>query len=394
MAAATASNPRVLWHVPALLLLADAAVGMSLSASHAMSHRGLPVAANGRLDLRAALRDRPPGAYSSLIRPLAQAMSLAYNASSGPKFVPSQAQATIDCPGCGAWERLHELTTDPQEAGVHSVAFANHEAKQAILSFRGACTDNRLSQCRADLCFLLKFQTYGAASKIYFGDQITDKCYLFSRKKLDYLGEARFRLQLLQTRVPGYTIVLTGHSLGGFLASVTAAQFPGQVQAVSFSPSPFQKALTEALHFSDAEIDALPADDMVALCDPYDCGLMTLEVPTARKGTMTCLYDEWDSTKVPHECYGMKQLVQDAALDSQEVLQSAHCALASHEPERYLALAAMTELQGRGRHAPGPRPFLPVCSKDYSVISDKLVASIRFAQQHKRGPWKVPELPS
>ena len=54
--------------------------------------------------------------------------------------------------------------------------------------------------------------------------------------------------------------------------------------------------------FSNEQMEALNADDLVATCDAFDCGINSLYVEQARVGAKTCLYVKEDE---PSSCQHM-----------------------------------------------------------------------------------------
>lgn len=338
--------------------------------------------ATGKLDLLAALADRPSGVYYLFIAPLLQAVTLAVQASTGPQTDYSKSRATIECPpGSGTWERLFDLELNPNDAGVHAFTFADHETKRAILVFRTSCYDYRYSQCRGDRCFMLQVQPAGNRTGGIFGDKGSLNCKLFQDEQLDYVSQAWHLAQSVLERLPGYSLILTGHSMGGLLATVTAARQPDVLQAVAFSPTPFQEVLSEQLLFSEAQIAALPAQDIVAICDPYDCGYNSLQVPDARKGSTTCIYDAIDVNQIPQACRDLKEVALTSQPSPREWWAVEECIAATHDWSSYVTRISSPR---PGAFYPGsqvPMPALPSCSQEFSVFSERLVASMNAGRQ-------------
>merc|ERR1719215_1472389 len=77
--------------------------------------------------------------------------------------------------------------------------------------------------------------------------------------------------------------------MGGTLAVVTAARQVGVLQAVAVSPTPFQTAFA-SIGMTDTDITQLPSNDIISLCDPYDCGLTSVFVPNAHMGSQACVF--------------------------------------------------------------------------------------------------------
>lgn len=311
---------------------------------------------------------------------------MAYELSNGPYRNESLPEnANISCAGCGKWEALTEIHADPQ-IGVHAFAFANHETKQAIMAFRGACFDPMKKSCRADACFLIKHHAYGSETTRIFGDEMQWGCPFMEKRKLSYHKQAWDRVNLLKTAYPGYNVLLVGHSLGGFLAAYVAAQMPGEVQAITFQPLTVGRELEEREGLSPEALDAKANGDILSLCDPYDCAFRSFAERDSRRGTVSCFYDEWDRSQVPASCYGMRDKARDMNLDADEWAALNDCITDSHEFYRYHGIAHFS------RDNSSSQPLLPTCSSDLSVLSNKVADSMRYAQRQKIGPWSVAEI--
>jgi len=295
----------------------------------------------------------------------------------GATFQEPSANGTIPpaSPGAAAWERLYDLDVNSLQSGIHAFAFAEHGSQQAIVVYRGACLDPSIMQCRSDRCVLSKFETFGRLTPTSFGTEASNGCQSFGAAELDYLGQARRLVEQVQARLPGYAILLTGHSMGGFLASLTAAQHLGDVQAVTFAPAPFYKGLTEGLGLSHEQILALPASDIVAVCDPYDCGVNTMEVPLARLGATTCLFDHQTRWEEPLVCSGVHRGLESGEIRPVSLPRTMVCKGESHAWERYKEIIPATEPDSDQPH------HLPTCSSDYSTKTEPLIAAMRFDRQ-------------
>uniref|UniRef100_A0A7S2G2V0 AB hydrolase-1 domain-containing protein n=1 Tax=Alexandrium andersonii TaxID=327968 RepID=A0A7S2G2V0_9DINO len=274
---------------------------------------------------------------------------------------------------------MMDLHQDPN-IGAHSFVFVNNKSKQVIMAFRGGCFDNSKKTCRGDSCFTLAHQTLGSVTNKIYGSPFFYQCSAIDREKLHYEEQASERVKRVKEALPGYSILLVGHSLGGYLAAYTAAQFPGDVQAVAFAPLTVGREL-ENHGFAGEDLDKHATGDIITLCDPYDCTINSLAEHDARRGTVSCFYDEWNSTQVPSSCFGMKDYASDLEMDGAEWVALSKCVLESHLYTRYRNL---TLLPSKGDAS---KPLLPTCSSSLSVLSDKVVHSMRYAQKTKLGPW-------
>jgi len=324
-------------------------------------------------DVAAALADSPRGAYFALMDPIVEATLLAYNVSSGPDHVSGMDDASIrtQFSGSRAWKRRRDLELNPAYSGVHMLVFVNNTVKQAIVAFRGSCS-SLASQCRADKCYLSHAEVFGVYTPFLVGTDLSLGCDDFSESDLDYVQQADSAVRRVQKTLPGFSLLLTGHSLGAHLAIVTAAQQPGVLKAVGLSPSPFHKVMTETMGFSDEQMDTLPVNDLVSIGAPFDIRYNTLEVPDARLGSLTCLVE--DDTEPP-ECASVHDALTDG-MQGAEPFTTFPCKMATHSAIRY-------EIVLKERGADGAAPANPLtCSTEYSTLQS-LFQRKRVARSRK-----------
>merc|ERR1719414_2882752 len=106
---------------------------------------------------------------------------------------------------------------------------------------------------------------------------------------------------------------------------LVATRSPQTLQAFTFSPSPFHAAALAKIGLVEADFDDLPEiPNRVAVGDPYDLIINTVEVPVARKGALSCVYDDWDAIE-PAECRGADQKLKDGILMPLEFLSVMPC---------------------------------------------------------------------
>lgn len=301
-----------------------------------------------RWNLTAAMTNQPPGLYLSVMDSALTATLLAY----GDKFnLNWNASNPQDISGDATWERISSLEAHGTDGGVNTVVLADHSAQRAIVAFRGSCTDPSVAQCRADRCYLQSIRNFGSWTPKIMGTRESNDCSAWTREQLNYPAQARALVNQVQAALPGYAILTTGHSMGGNLAILSAAQEPG-MQALAFSPTPFHDAFTQYFGWTESQIQALPSRDLMAIGDVYDLGINSVLSPLARDGATTCLLDK---SREPTQCSLQSLLLLDFAT----VMA---CKGASHDINRYREVL-------RIRAADGVSPqSLPLCSSDWSTL--------------------------
>eukprot|EP00913_Durusdinium_trenchii_P013537 g12708.t1 len=109
---------------------------------------------------------------------------------------------------------------------------------------------------------------------------------------LNFTDQAMALVQDLQKAYPRDQFILTGHSLGGMLAILTAGDprvTRGDAVALAFAPTPWRKV---------AQLQG-EADGLVALC-----GINSFFVPGARLAASTCLFLHQEE---PKPCQGLPE---------------------------------------------------------------------------------------
>lgn len=275
-----------------------------------------------------ALQDQPPGSYFRLMEPVVSAVDITYK-STLKEFGSLYANATIPrevAPG-EEWVRMPELEANPQEGGVHMRVFAEHARKQAICAFRGICVDNTYRQCQVDKCFLQSYQAFGKISGVMY--EAGTNCASFAGE-MNYFEQADSLVRRVQAQLAGYSVLLTGHSLGGAMSISVAASQPGVLRAITFAPSAFYDILLDHVGLSEVEIQNLPSEDLVALGDPYDCLINSAFKENARKGATTCLLEG-----LPEPAACIPRMQQDVMFDEVHLAEAALCKGGAHDWSRY-----------------------------------------------------------
>eukprot|EP00440_Ansanella_granifera_P058247 gb/GFBE01063135.1/.p1 GENE.gb/GFBE01063135.1/~~gb/GFBE01063135.1/.p1 ORF type:complete len:401 (+),score=95.62 gb/GFBE01063135.1/:1-1203(+) len=326
-------------------------------------------------DILSRLVNEPQGAYLEELGPVVQAISLSYKSSPGPDGEPSKVNATISIDRQN-WERLFEMDLDTAPGGIHGRVFAERSKKRAIVAYRGSCLDKTIEQCHYDICVLRALQAFGGLSNVVYDiDQTV--CDKLGPERLisDFLQQADEFARSAQQKLPGFDMMLVGHSLGGLLAIVTAARQPGVLKAITFAPTPFHDALLLKFGWSEQQIEQLPHDSLVAMCDPYDCGLNTLYVSKPRKGAQTCLYfglrPSEDCSRLPVQPYDdskWREVLQPTG-DMGQAINVLKCKGGAHAWEHYEEFVLAQDSDGRPLH-------LPTCSAEFSVLQSMYSTSL------------------
>jgi len=358
VAAGLPPHRTALW--PALALDRKAAAALETSSASAPALGAALAAAAARepsrTNLLQALQDKPPGALVRLMGPVAGAITVSYEANSGPQQKPGAANDTIrpeDADGA-VWERAPEFEADPPHGGVHAKVFVDRGDRRIIISFRGICVDDGFRQCQLDNCLLQSWGAFGLISPLMY--RSSAQCSDFAAE-MNYTAQADAIVRRVQDHFQSHSVLLVGHSLGGALAILTAARQPGVLQAVAVAPTAFHGVLRGELGMSEDSISQLPSDDLVAVGDPYDCLINAVFVHEARKGATTCLYEGLDE---PWPC--SPEMKKDIAFDLMTFPAVSLCKVQTHDWPHY-----PSRILARGGDGLSARN-VPVCSTNNSVF--------------------------
>lgn len=290
-------------------------------------------------DIDSALKDMPSGAYLDLINPVAYAVRLSYTATHSFNRKEEDVRATIPAEkmGGGTWERLFAAEVDPPE-GLHAVILHDRKTYRAIIAFRGLnLSPLPVDRNRdADLC----------AADAIDGKSMPAVCNTFSEHTLDYLAQGKEVVQRVQKLLPGYAILLSGHSLGAKVAVILAATLKNGLKAVTFALSAFTSTLVNKYGFGVADFATLNATDLIAIehpCDPIylQAGSSSGEL----FGTTVCLYKNAPSVAGCLECSA--NLAKNS---SKDVLQLPECSQSfyrAHVYKNYLQLIDQRDESGK-----------------------------------------------
>lgn len=246
-------------------------------------------------NLEKALRDEPPGAYRELLDPVVYAAQLTYATTHGTshweRFKDNVWRgswskdfgAGSSTPGLlsgdGNWTRFPEVEQDPPSGGAHIRALVDRQRQRVIIAIRGSCLDTEYSACRSDVC-LVDTARLGI-----------DRCVPSLNIRAYVEMAARSVRKARGTLGHEFSIMVTGHSLGGLIALSLAAVGVLDVQVVALEPTPFGNVMRHQLNFSDEQLRSLDVTQRYALYDPYDL-LETSFGPLEelRPSTTVCMY--------------------------------------------------------------------------------------------------------
>lgn len=299
------------------------------------------------------LRDKPTGSFLSHLEVLVRMIGVTYNTTR--PILAHETPLTLTARDGSVWQRLVHFDRDPVPGGVFARVFRHGDV--VILVFKGVCTDVKVEQCKIDLCYLKEIQNYGPVSDrvlqlMGFDAQL---CNTY-RSFMNFTEQASALVAAIQAACPRCELLVTGHSLGGMLA-MTVASRSSTVKALSFAPTPWK-------HLPASQVDARNSSpEMVALCDPYDCGINAFFVPGARLAATTCLFLEQEE---PRPCQGLvepyfnqtwrQQMERESPGDS--LVPLLLCKGSAHRWPHY---ESMVDVAARTQK-------LPLCSREFSIL--------------------------
>lgn len=329
-------------------------------------------------DLEGAMADKTVGAYFEVIEPVVEAVTISYESSVGVSLSHSASESETLLEDqtrlsrsikthytSSKWGRMSEKEAELDTVGMHAFVFENAEDKRLIVAFRPGCHNSSVQQCRADLCVMDHYQTHGALFQQTHGvSRESLSCGEFQNGELDYVEQALEFTNKLQWEHPHHKVLLTGHKLGGLVATVTAAQ-DSRWKALAFAPSAYYNVLRSQLRYSESRISALASGGrLYTACDPYDCAITATEVPQARLGAVTCIYNQ-EPDKETEECKHAAPMLEDRDISHEEVAPVMRCMKSIDYWGRYMS--ALT------RHAnDGKSPItLPQCNAAFSTSATR-----------------------
>lgn len=304
------------------------------------------------------LKDEPKGSFLSHLDVLVQLVGLTYNTTS-PISPSVQAPSNVTTRD-GIWKRLSNFDRDPYPGGVFARVFRKDQV--LILVFKGICTDIFVEQCQIDLCYLKEIRHYGPVSDkvldlMGFDSQVCNKYKGF----LNFTEQALLFVKQIRHAFPRCQLILTGHSLGGMLAMTVAQMLPSSsrvkdVKALAFAPAPWNHLQP------NLEVKSHP--HLVALCDPYDCGINAFFAPGARLPATTCLFLEQEEPKAcqglvePYKNHTWREQLEKHQPDGDFLIPLLVCKGSAHRWSHY---ETMVEVAAHSRK-------FPQCRHDFSVL--------------------------
>lgn len=241
--------------------------------------------------------DAPPEVRKHRLSIVSNATRLAYTSTYGSYYNPLEANATI---GAG-WLRFAE--ENPQ-FGMRAIAFAHFESQRLLIAFRGTDLNTESLSGQADLC----------ADSYLFSQNRTlpSFCQQFPESIVDYGTAARLFTLRVQSQLPEFDLMFTGHSLGGGLASMMALFQTEQntscigtgAGAVAFAAPDylFAMALHSAVNLTEVTVDSEGdrAARILVMADSFDPIFYSAHIRPA-KGMIghLCL---WEAKNVSSAC--------------------------------------------------------------------------------------------
>lgn len=198
--------------------------------------------------------------YHSFIRLMVQAISASYTVPPGCYHKPAKHNFTMQ-----GWERVRSLER-LSGIGLAAVVFQDSNSRRMIISYRGSCLDVTWMAARMDICAAMSLvgsasifasvmegawsnlttSTYTQMALAGLNELARWWCPMFDKKDLNYLDRALEIAMAAQKEFPDHALLLTGHSLGGLLAQLTAAKL--NIEALAIAPP--ELAATQESHLS------------------------------------------------------------------------------------------------------------------------------------------------